>query len=245
MNNREKLQNLIDQIDTLTKPDIDPYSAEFESWYKCADYYLETIFGKKSPEYEHFTEIKFHSKIRLNPETESETCNIGLQTAKQLLKKYIEKIEVNDKMPVKSKNNTVFIVHGHDEAVKYQISNTLRKINLNPIILHEQGSQNDTIIEKLERYAAEASAAIILFTPDDFGNVKTAEDKKLRARQNVVFEAGYFMGLLGRKNTILVVTDNTIELPGDLQGIVYSQNDEMSLCKELRSIGLDVDLNLL
>jgi predicted nucleotide-binding protein len=37
----------------------------------------------------------------------------------------------------------------------------------------------------------------VLMTPDDLGKAETAADLKPRARQNVVFEFGFFIGKLG------------------------------------------------
>lgn len=52
------------------------------------------------------------------------------------------------------------------------------------------------------------------------------------------------LGLLGRNNTILIKSDNSIELPGDLDGIVYSDSaNEFMIAKELKSMGFDIDLN--
>ena len=41
---------------------------------------------------------------------------------------------------------------------------------------------------------------------------------RLRARQNVVFETGLFMGLLGRKK-VCVVYEPVVELSSDLEGV--------------------------
>ena len=72
------------------------------------------------------------------------------------------------------------------------------------------------------------------------------ENEKYRARQNVVFEAGYFMGYLGRENTIIIVDDN-IEIPGDLAGMVYTTKDnwEFEMLKELNAAGMKIDMNKL
>lgn len=93
--------------------------------------------------------------------------------------------------------NKIFIVHGHDEALKYQLSNWLREIELEPIILHEQANGGVTsILGKLERYS-DVDCAIVLFTADDEGYEKgKPKERKLRARQNVVFEAGLLDGLV-------------------------------------------------
>ena len=67
-----------------------------------------------------------------------------------------------------------------------------------------------------------------------------------RARQNVVFETGYFMGKLGREN-VVVLADNGIELPSDLSGVVYTstKNWQFDLLKELKEMGYAIDLNKL
>ena len=62
----------------------------------------------------------------------------------------------------------------------------------------------------------------MLLTPDDSG---TSEEKK-RARQNVIFELGYFYGKLGRKSgRVLLLHKGNLELPNDLSGIVYINID--------------------
>ena len=48
-----------------------------------------------------------------------------------------------------------------------------------------------------------------------------------RARQNVVFELGYFMGKLGRERVCLLLKDQ-VELPSDIGGIVYIYMDPNS-----------------
>ena len=58
------------------------------------------------------------------------------------------------------------------------------------------------------------------------GALKNKEDDELndRARQNVVFELGYFMGKLGREKVCLLLKDQ-VELPSDIGGIVYIYMD--------------------
>ena len=80
----------------------------------------------------------------------------------------------------------VFIVHGHDEALKQEVARIVEKQGLEAIILSEQANQGKTIIEKIEENA-DVGAAICLFTGDDYGRAKDATSENLRARQNVVF----------------------------------------------------------
>ena len=119
---------------------------------------------------------------------------------------------------------------------------------MEPVILHEQENNGKTIIEKFERNAETCGFAIILLTADDCGyaNEKGDNSKKPRARQNVVFEMGFFMGKLGR-DRVLLLLDNGVEKPGDLDGIIYHPTDnetwKYDLVKELKSSGYSVDAN--
>lgn len=139
----------------------------------------------------------------------------------------------------------VFIVHGHDNALKQEVARMVEKQGLETIILSEQANRGKTIIEKFEEHS-DVGAAICLFTGDDHGKAKDATSENLRARQNVVFEAGYFMGKLGRGNVILIASPD-IEIPSDLQGVVYTNKDmwQTDVLRELKAIGYNVDFNKL
>jgi len=70
---------------------------------------------------------------------------------------------------------------------------------------------------------------------------------KTRARQNVVLEFGYFMGLLGR-DRVCCLYKGDVELPSDMQGIVYiSFKESVEECrdkiiKELKAAGYEIKL---
>lgn len=147
--------------------------------------------------------------------------------------------------------NKVFIVHGHDDEAKTLVARTIEQLGLEAIILHEQPDEGKTIIEKLESYSSEAGYAIVLYTECDIGRAKgNAEtENRFRARQNVVFEHGLFIGNLGRKNVCALVKGD-IEKPGDIDGIIYIPLDpagawKIQLCSNMKAAGLDIDLNKL
>lgn len=146
------------------------------------------------------------------------------------------------------KDNSVFIVHGQEEATKLSVARYLEKLGVKPVILQEQINRGMSLIEKFEDYAAKAGFAVILMTPDDFGYpVGKEEEKKHRARQNVVLELGYFFAKLGRDKTI-VLTKGEVEFPSDVMGIVYEKIDngegwKLTLARELKEAGFDVDMN--
>ncbi len=118
-----------------------------------------------------------------------------------------------------------FIVHGQDEKEKLAIKNFLQNIlHLpEPVILHEQPNRGLSIMEKFEKYALSADLIFVLLTPDDtYADPEANDDVKYRARQNVIFEMGYFLGLLGRKSgRVLLLYKGKLELPSDINGIIY------------------------
>jgi len=125
----------------------------------------------------------------------------------------------------------VFIVHGHDNEAKEGVARFLEKLDLHPIILHEQPSEGQTVIEKFEKYSGDIAFAVVLLTSDDMGADSTApENLKPRARQNVVLELGYFMGRLGRTR-VCALCKGAVELPSDYHGILYIEMDETGAWK--------------
>lgn len=159
---------------------------------------------------------------------------------------------LTEETPKVSTSRDVFIVHGHDEAIKQTVARLLEQLELNPIILHEKPDKGQTIIEKLEASSSEIDIcyAVVILTPDDVG-AKVSEKEKLlpRARQNVVFELGYFIAKLGRQRVQALYTEG-VELPSDYQGVLYTQLDDagawkLKLAKEMKATGIDIDLNKL
>ena len=63
----------------------------------------------------------------------------------------------------------------------------------------------------------------VLLTPDDKTAPSTAsDDVKRRARQNVIFELGYFFAKLQRAGSrVILLTRGEVELPSDISGILY------------------------
>ena len=145
-------------------------------------------------------------------------------------------------------NKKIFVVYGHDEIARTQLEALLRRWDLEPIILDQQASGGQTIIEKLEEYGSDVGYAIVLATPDDEGKAKAETTYKSRVRQNVVLELGMFLAKLGRKRVAILLKEATdFEKPSDIQGLVYipfqDRVDEVSisLIRELTRQGYKID----
>lgn len=139
----------------------------------------------------------------------------------------------------------LFVVHGHnrkDEVVLFLERVTGRK----PVVLSDEAGRSRTIIEKFEETAAQASYAVVLLTADDLGRSSRAQENEMRprARQNVILELGFFLGRIGRKNTIGLLGSG-VEKPSDWEGVEYIDFDgewKLKLGKELIAAGFHIDL---
>lgn len=171
-----------------------------------------------------------------------------IEENKEEYRKFFSSATIEQENPSIS-GSDVFIVHGHDDGIKNEVARFLDNLELKPIILHEQASSGDTIIEKIERYS-NVSFGIVMYTPCDKGGLaKGPVDLNFRARQNVVFEHGYLIGKLGRKNVVALVKEN-VEKPNDISGVVYVNYDsngawKIEVAKELNAAGYPIDFNKL
>jgi predicted nucleotide-binding protein len=115
-----------------------------------------------------------------------------------------------------------FIVHGHDRQALFELKDYLQNTlgMPEPIVLEQQPNLGRTIIEEFEEYANAVDIALVLLTPDDLGGTET--DLRGRARQNVVFELGYFVARFGRRSgRTILLHKGALEIPSDLAGVVY------------------------
>jgi predicted nucleotide-binding protein len=139
----------------------------------------------------------------------------------------------------------VFIVHGHDDAPREAVARFLERAGFEAVILHERPNKGRTIITKFREESVGIGFAAVLMTPDDLGKVKEAADLSPRARQNVVFELGFFIGALGPERVAALVTGD-IERPSDFNGVVYINFDAAGAWKqklgvELEAAGFEIE----
>lgn len=96
--------------------------------------------------------------------------------------------------------------------------------------------KGEIFLDSLFRIGNEVDAALLVATPDDILSSRGHQQQTLR--DNVLFETGLFMGMLGRASTALIVTGHsTVKLPSDLAGLntfIFCGGKENSFAKDLR-----------
>ena len=140
----------------------------------------------------------------------------------------------------------VFIVHGRDDGIKNEVARWVSKIGMEEVILHEQPNIGRAMITKFQDESAHADFAIVIMTPDDVGGLAGDAQSK-RARQNVIFELGYFIGKLGSRRVAALIVGPDIEKPSDYDGVAYIGYDQrgawkLDLAREFIALGIPFDL---
>lgn len=245
----------------ISTPDqLGKEKSKYRSWHDYNIEFLKSSFDDPENEYlykySHYGELTFGflggSETFLGELNDfKEKISAKLENLNNLIQK-TELLKCNllprkEAQHLSQDKSSIFIVHGHETTIMHKVARFIDKLGFKPIILHEQANSGQTIIEKIETYS-NVGFGIILYTPCDLG-AKKGEENNLqgRARQNVVFEHGYLIGKIGRKNVAALVAGD-VETPSDISGIVYIQmkeNWEFALAKELKISGYAVDMNVL
>ena len=170
-----------------------------------------------------------------------------LESIRQRLPLYKELSPAPPQQPQEAEQpRTIFVVHGHDAGRKNAVARFLEKLTTTDVlVLHEQPNRGRTVIEKFEGYARTSDYAVVILTGDDRGGAKDSEELLPRARQNVVFELGFFIGALDRAH-VAVLYEEGVELPSDIGGLAWIELDtadawQAALTRELVAAGVDVD----
>jgi len=256
MSNLDLIKDLIKQAEQITYSNSQRDAVE-----KRAEMLFRKIFGNSTPYLKSLKDIRYSPGIwstSTPPTVFENSFNSGKKQLLNLLNVIAEDLQIDSMINEPQKQNgtnsflssNVFIVHGHNEEMKLAAARTIGKLRLNPIILHEQPNKGKTIIEKFAENS-DVAFAIVLLSADDIAYNKNekVETAKFRARQNVIFELGYFIGKLGRdKVFVLHEIENDFEIPSDYSGVLFVPFDktgkwQFDLVKELKAIGISVDAN--
>jgi predicted nucleotide-binding protein len=245
-----------------TQQDLDTTTQKYDKWNDFNTELLEKIFttDKYANEYSRYVGSASIHYNELSLSKKAADFYKEIDKKIHILDSIIERLEliplshsaIQENMKSKKSpqpieiSNKIFIVHGRDDLAKTETARFIEKLGFEAIILHEQVSSGNTIIEKIEEHT-DVGFAIVLYTPCDMGSLAGESSQKPRARQNVVFEHGYLIGKLGRQKVCALVKGD-IELPNDISGVVYITLDShnawhMAIAKELKKSGYPVDMN--
>jgi predicted nucleotide-binding protein len=259
----KKLNRRIEQVRSLDPQSIGFDDQQVEAAERDIGTTVLEIFGQRSPEYrEHQYHRIWHGDFNLVDDDYARQVKFadGIPQTIKMLEGLIARLEEKkedlnlEKLLPKSQvaqssaSRRVFLVHGRDEELKLVVARFLEKLKLNPIILHEQPNQGQTLIEKFEANS-DVGFAVVLLTPDDMGFSSGDPSHPVpRARQNVVFELGYFFGRIGR-GKVCGLFKGGVEIPSDVHGVAYVSFEDpkgwqLLLAREIKAAEIDVDLNL-
>lgn len=127
--------------------------------------------------------------------------------------------EINSVNPLKankvSTNNIVFIGHGRSQLwARLQVF-LKDELKIDTLSFESESHTSETIVNILDGFLNKASFAILIMTAED----ETA-DGKIRARQNVIHEAGLFQGRLGF-DRVVILKQNGVEEFSNIAGLQY------------------------
>lgn len=233
-------------------------SDTYQAWGTVTKDFLTKIFGSLSPNVSAVTDVGRYGSFPMNAGEDywekHRTESLGKQITilNGLLEVLQTEITLDNPETVRitytPSGQRTFLVHGRDESVLDGTARFLEKLGVPTTILHEQPDQGRTIIEKFVDHS-DVAFAVVLLTPDDRGGLANAafEEQRPRARQNVMFELGYFIGKLGR-NRVCALYREGVDIPSDYAGVLFVPLDDngawkLKLAKEMKAAGLQIDMN--
>ncbi len=232
-----------------TSLECDATREEFDKWERYNGQLLRQVCSDRTLATEYLEQTtkprQLVSNLAEDVRVYRESCEekiLRLESIRERIELYAE--QETDSVST-DESNAVFIVHGRDEAAKEAMARFIESLGLRAIILHEQPHKGMSLLDKFERNAF-AGFAVVLLTPDDMGALQEdAAAPRPRARQNVWFELGYFIGRLGRDRVCTIVKGD-VEIASDYYGVGYIKMTDDDgwrrlVARELRAAGIAFD----
>jgi predicted nucleotide-binding protein len=149
-----------------------------------------------------------------------------------------------------STKRRVLVACGSDEEMKQALTWALGKLWLVPVVLNEEPGHGRKIVERFTDYG-DIGLAVVLLSPDDYVYAKSEEatKRKLKPRQDVIFELGFLMGKLGRDRVLVFYKESekgAFDVNTDFEGIKTIPFDDrdswrLALIRELTNNGYTVE----
>lgn len=145
----------------------------------------------------------------------------------------------------------VFLVYGNKPMELTMVKLLLKAWNIETIDIAENPT-GATILDKFEQSASRSAFAIVLLTPADEVTNEKPNRTVFHARQNVIWEWGYFLGKVGKGNVATLVNygpvgQESFVLPSDILGTEQIPMSSLSsdwvkkLAQRLKASGFPVD----
>lgn len=117
-----------------------------------------------------------------------------------------------------SERKDIFLAYsGKQEGAAKRIQEILTHLGATVLDWREDFEGGPTILEQVKAAAQRTSGGIFLFTRDDLFK---GETNQAGPRDNVIFEAGFFMQAKGHRR-VLIIREDGAKLPADLGGVIY------------------------
>lgn len=213
----------------VPKPLFDQ-SDDFKTWHNNVREMIEVIFGKHSHYIDDFNEIKFRqlaSTLLGKAEDLEREYLKGLDKSKALLNSMLREIEEQPdadvavqkykklRIPAQIRaKQRVFIGHGQSPLWARLQVYLEKELDLETLIYESESRVGKSIVPILEQMLSVANFAVLILTAED----ETVSG--IRARQNVVHEAGLFQGRLGFDKAILLIQEGLEEF-SNVAGLQY------------------------
>ena len=140
--------------------------------------------------------------------------------------------------PSEESPDSVFIVHGKNTGLLDEVVNFVTASGIEPVVLTRIGGPDQSLFQKFIKWTENIRFAIVLMSADDVGASRIQFESdgvgeralQFRARQNVIYELGFFYGTLGWENVFVVYKPPdkvfpNFELPSDIAGLVFDEID--------------------
>lgn len=205
---------------------------------KTKRYYNYDFFPGDYVDTDLFNEWKCQIDIFLSSDLKFKTAKdsfeetVGMSTNYEYSKRYISilkglktsienniipfETEDSNNLNENTRENCIFIGHGRSKLWK-EVALFLRdELNLSCVNYFEKDSQTGRFIgDALRDFQNETTFAIIVMTAED-----ETKDNKMRTRQNVVHETGFFQGKLGFEKVAILKQDG-VETFSNIDGLQY------------------------
>lgn len=151
---------------------------------------------------------------------------------------------------IREENKKIFLAHGRDSSLADKLSSMLGRLKLDYVTL-DFGQKKERQIKEFNQLAKQCEFAIIILSADDLVRSMEGDVQTYRASQNVIFQFGYFLSHVGRKNMVVMYPENKeIESPIDFDELKHAPIDRSGKWKEflvskLAGAGIFIDEELL